>query len=74
MYVFAWQAAETIVLAAVMLCAGTSNQRTEAGAFVEAELAKHDKEVSARLIEKMKCMVKMDEDGVWVSAMWVKER
>lgn len=58
------------MLAAVMLCAGTSNQQEEAAAFVKAELAKHDEEVSTRLVDKMKGMVKMDNDGVWVSTMW----
>lgn len=65
------QAAESIVLAAAMLCGGTSNQQKEAEAFVTAELAKHDKGVSDRLIEKLKGTVKMDEDGVWVSVMSV---
>ena len=59
-----------VVLAAAMLRGGTSNQQRYAEAFVEAELAKHDKDVSDRLTEKLKETVKLNEDGVWVSMVW----
>lgn len=68
-FLFAPQAAEIVVLAAAMLRGGTSSQQKEAAAFVEAELAKHDKEESDGLTEKLKEIVKTNEDGVWVSTM-----
>lgn len=69
-HLFEFQAAETIVLVAAMLYAGTANQQKEAQAFVEADLSMHDKEVSEGLIEKLKGTVKIDEGDVWVSTMW----
>lgn len=61
------KATETLILAAAMLRGGTSSQQKEAEAFVEAELAKHNKQRSDRFIKGLKSAVKMDGDGVLVS-------
>lgn len=62
------QAAETIALAAALLCGGTPCQVEWAKDFVATELAKHDQDLSNRLIEKLMGAAKLYKGGVRVSS------